>query len=88
MIRLWASWTCYAMGHAASRCIINRWFGWPYLIENRFMNWSVDLQGESERGPWWPKSLVPNEETIAAMKAARRGELENWNGTDMIKRDE
>lgn len=65
----WASWSLYWMGDVASRILdlnanddayAELWCGFWYPIYNRLMLWSVDVQGETENGPW--KAVLNEEE--------------------------
>ena len=53
-MRLALSWICYWLGDAISR-VMDYWPSehcHPYVLYNRLMEWSSDLQGAGPNGPW------------------------------------
>jgi hypothetical protein len=54
LLKIGFAWICYWAGDLVSRTAM-RFFGrfeWPHMIYNRLMQWSTELQGEDQRGPW------------------------------------
>ena len=56
--RIAISWALYYIGHCFSLVFEvhdgSRWVRFWYAPYNRFMCWSVRVQGDSLRGPWGP----------------------------------
>lgn len=48
------SWMMYWIGDTwwSATEPLTKWFCWPYRVYSRLMNWSLDIQGPSENGPW------------------------------------